>query len=530
MPPLDAETGPKMAAAGLYAIGQVEPHRPGLVTPGETIVSYGEILHNVNLLSQGMQRAGMEPGSALVVVATNRLETIELYAAGMQIGLDVVLVNWHLTAREIEYLVDNSRAKMVVAEPRFADAVAAAADGAGLDSELRFSFGQAPGFRPLTEVVGGASDAAPVERHAGQALFYTSGTTGQPKAVRKNLGALPPDQITLMAGIGIRRETAALPPADEAAVTILPGPLYHAAPLAAAAGALDEGSMLVLMDRFDPARFLHLVETYGVTSASMVPTMFHRLLALPEALRQQADTSSLVAVTHAGAPCPIDVKRKMIEWWGPIITESYSSTEGAGTSISSEEWLERPGSVGRPSPGVSMVVVDDDGDPCPPGTPGRIFTSQTLWEFEYQGDPDKTARSRRDGMFTVGDIGYFDEDGYLYLCDRDSELIISGGVNIYPSEVEGVLLEHPAVADAVVIGVPNDEWGEEVRAVVEVRSGQSDDEALVDELIAHCRGQLASYKTPKGVDFVDSIGRDPNGKVRKQIIRDRYWSGRERRI
>jgi long-chain acyl-CoA synthetase len=233
---------------------------------------------------------------------------------------------------------------------------------------------------------------------------------------------------------------------------------------------------------------------------------------------------------HAGAPCPVEVKRRMIEWWGPVLVEAYSSTEGAGTTVSSEEWLRKPGTVGRPSQGVEITIVDDDGNELGPGEAGLVYLSQSLWEFEYHNDPDKTKANRRGELYTVGDIGYVDDEGYLFLCDRRADVIISGGVNIYPAEVEAVLLMHPAVADAVVIGVPSDEWGEEVRAVVEAATSAAPDDELAADLVAFCRNGLSHYKCPRAVDFVDSLGRDPNGKVRKKVIRDRYWEGRDRKI
>jgi long-chain acyl-CoA synthetase len=258
--------------------------------------------------------------------------------------------------------------------------------------------------------------------------------------------------------------------------------------------------------------------------------MFHRLLALPDDTRARADVSSLQVVSHAGAPCPVDVKRRMIDWWGPVLVEAYSSTEGAGTTVTSEEWLRRPGTVGRPSAGVQLVIVDEDGDECRPGEPGLVYLSQAYWEFEYHNDPEKTQAGRRGELYTVGDIGYVDEEGYLFLCDRQADVIVSGGVNIYPAEVEAVLLTHPAVADGVVVGVPSDEWGEEVRAVVEATPGQAADDALALDLVEYCRARLAHYKCPRAVDFVDSLGRDPNGKVRKKPFRDGYWDGGARRI
>jgi long-chain acyl-CoA synthetase len=262
----------------------------------------------------------------------------------------------------------------------------------------------------------------------------------------------------------------------------------------------------------------------------MVPTMFHRLLALPDDVRENVDVSSLRAVSHAGAPCGVELKRRTIEWLGPIVTEYYSATEGGGTLVTSEEWLARPGTVGRAMPGVSVRILDDDGAECPAGEPGHVYLSPTMWEFEYHRDAAKTEANRRDGLFTVGDIGYLDDNGYLFLCDREAEIINSGGVNIYPAEVEARLLDHPTVADAAVIGVPDEEWGESVRALVEVAPGTRPDDELAATLVAWCRDGIAHYKCPRAVDFLDSLHRDPNGKLRKSALRAPYWAGHARHI
>ena len=275
-------------------------------------------------------------------------------------------------------------------------------------------------------------------------------------------------------------------------------PLYHAAPLAGVATPLDSGASVVLMERWTPESFLELVERDRVTHAWMVPTMFNRLLALDDDVRSKADVSSLQAVIHAGAPCAVEVKRRMIEWFGPILNEAYSSTEGAGTLITAEEWLRKPGSVGRPTVAGTVKVFDEDGRECPAGVEGFVYMAPTLWEFEYLHDPEKTAEARRGGLFTVGDIGYFDEEGYLFLCDRVAEVIVSGGVNIYPAEVENVLLGHPLVADAAVVGVPNDEWGEEVRGIVELRTGVPADDTSEATLIALCRSTAGALQVSAG--------------------------------
>ncbi len=519
---------------GHFAIAEHHPQRPALVGPDEEQVSYGELAVAANRIASGLQSLGLERGDTLAVVLPNGRLFMEVYAAAMQIGLYIVAVNWHLTGSEILYILSDSDAKALIAHARFASACRDAVDRAKVPEHARFCVGHIPGFRPLADLVSGTPDTRPKGRSAGQVMFYTSGTTGRPKGVRKPLPELSPDTI----GVGVRsapagraaRRPAAQPSQPLDQVHLVCGPLYHGAPIGAASGVLDNGALLVLIDKWTPERFLELIERHRVTHASMVPTMFHRLLALPESSRRAADVSSLVSVTHAGAPCPIDVKRRMIEWWGPIINEYYSSSEGSmPTTVTSEEWLLRPGTVGRPGPGNEIKIYDEEGHECPPGVPGIVYLTP-LWEFEYHKDPDKTRESRRGKLFTVGDIGYLDDEGYLFLCDRQADVIISGGVNIYPAEVEGALLEHAAVGDVAVVGVPNEEWGEEVRAVVEAVPGIGPGPELERELIAFCRERIAGFKCPRSIDFVEQLGRDPNGKLRKRPIRDRYWAGRARKI
>jgi len=517
---------------GVFAVADRDPDRLALVDPQERTVTYGELTAHMHEFARGLQARGLGPGDTLAVVLPNCREFVELYGAAVESGLTFVALNWHLGAEELAYVLDDAGARAVVTTARFAEATITAADQAGIEARTRFSIDDAPGMRPLAELGDGQPDSPLESPRVGRIMFYTSGTTGKPKGVHKHVAGVDDRDIALIAGIGLRPTAfAALAsvPADRR-VDFACGPMYHAAPLASVCGALDNGALLVMLDRWTPEDFLHRVERYHVTNVSMVPTMFHRLLALPEEQRRAADVSSLEVVSHAGAPCPIDVKRRMIEWWGPIILEAYSSTEGAGTSVTSEEWLRKPGTVGKPSAGVTVTIVDDEGNECPPGVPGLVFVSQTLWQFEYHNDLAKTEAGRRGDLFTVGDIGYLDEDGYLFLCDRQADVIVSGGVNVYPAEVEATLLTHAAVADAAVVGVPSDEWGEEVRAVVEVTVGVDAGAALGDELVAYCRDRLAHYKCPRAVDFVGSLGRDPNGKLRKQTIRDRYWEGRDRKI
>ena len=468
---------------------------------------------------------GVGPGDTVAVVLSNRREFLEVYGAAVEAGLYFVAVNWHLQPAEVSYILEDSGAQALITESRFAEAAAAAAERAGMDAGRVLSVDPAPPLAHLAELVGEHEAASPPEGPAGQIVFYTSGTTGRPKGVKKRFRAEDSGEVTLTSGIGpIRRAgNAGLAADDEDLVFLSSGPFYHALPIAGVASALDSGGLVVVMDRWTPEVFLDLVGRYHVTNATLVPTMFHRLLALPDEVRAAADVSSLRFVNHAGSPCPVDVKRRMIEWWGPIITEGYSSTEGAGTTVTSQEWLGKPGTVGRPSPGVEIRIIGDDGEECPAGKAGLVYLTPSLWDFEYHGDPDKTSAARRGDMFTVGDIGYLDEDGYLFLCGRQADTIISGGVNIYPAEVESVLLRHPAVRDVAVVGVPNEEWGEEVRAVVEPMEGEVAGPDLEADLIAFCRAEIAHFKCPRRVDFVPSLERDPNGKLRKGIIRSRYW-------
>jgi long-chain acyl-CoA synthetase len=350
----------------------------------------------------------------------------------------------------------------------------------------------------------------------GSMMLYTSGTTGRPKGVRRNPITRPAQQsATDIAGAFERGESLAL----------CTGPLYHAAPLQTNLYLpLLRGVGVVLMDKWDAEQTLALIERHRITHTHMVATMFHRLLALPREVRNRYDVSSLVFVIHGAAPTPVHVKRAMLDWFGPVIYEYYAATEGGGTSITPEQWLRKPGSVGPPNPGRAVVVLDDDHKPAPTGTTGTVyFTTPDEGAFEYFKSPEKTAASFAGDLFTLGDHGYLDEDGYLFLTGRTSELILAGGVNIYPAEIDAALLMHPAVGDVACVGVPNDERGEEVKAVVQLADGFAESGELADELIEFCRAQLAKFKCPRSVDFDPMLPRSDAGKVLRRIVRDRYW-------
>jgi long-chain acyl-CoA synthetase len=313
-------------------------------------------------------------------------------------------------------------------------------------------------------------------------------------------------------------------------VHITGSPLYHTAVLMWTANSMHMGHTVVLMEKWTPEEMLRLIEEQKVTTSHMVPTQFHRLLALPDEVRAKYDVSSTRCMVHAAAPCPPEVKRRMIEWWGDAIMEYYAATEGGGTIIAAEEWLKKPGSVGVAWPGSEIRIYDDEGNQVPTGTEGTVYMSLALANFEYKGDEKKTNEARRDGFFTVGDWGLLDEDGYLFLKDRKSDMIISGGVNIYPAEIEGELLTFPKIGDVAVFGIPHEDWGEEIKAVVQPAEGIEADDALRDEIFAFCQDRLAKFKRPKTIDFVPELPRDPSGKLYKRKLRDPYWEGIDRRI
>ena len=359
-------------------------------------------------------------------------------------------------------------------------------------------------------------------------MLYTSGTSGRPKGVRRPLTGLDPDvatgaQSTWFFGL------FGLAPYDDH-VHLCGSPLYHTAVLNFAAISIQLGHTVVLMDRWDPEQALAHIERYRVTHTHTVPTQFRRMLALPGEVRTRYDTGSLRAVIHSAAPCPAEIKRRMIDWLGPVIVEYYAATEGGGTLITSAEWLRKPGSVGLPWLGSQVKVLDPAGHEVAPGQQGLVYMKMGTSDFAYYKDEEKTRAARAGGLFTVGDIGYQDEDGYLFLCDRSSDMIISGGVNIYPAEIEAELSCHPAVADVAVFGIPHEDWGEEIKAVVQPAEGAEPGPELTQELQDYLAGRLAKYKLPRTIDYVAELPRDPNGKLYKRRLRDPYWADRDRAI
>ena len=516
-----------MTDIGLWAIARANPDLTAVIDPDGTTVSYAELTALADRYGRGLQALGLRPGATVAGMLPNSTEALALFFAATQTGLYVVPVNWHLTSPEVAYTLSDSGAAAFVAHERFADVAAEAAEAAGIDPGARFAVGAVPGFAPLAALGADGPGGRPEPRTAGAPMVYTSGTSGRPKGVRRPLTGDDPDKVPATAAwfFGI----FSLAPFDDH-VHLCCSPLYHTAVLNFATISVQLGHPVVLMDRFEPEELLALIERHHVTHTHMVPTQFRRLLALPQATRDRYDVTSLRAVIHSAAPCPQDVKRRMLDWWGPVVIEYYAASEGGGTGITAREWLERPGSVGKAWPGSEVRVLDAAGQDVPAGEPGLVYLRMGTSTFDYHQDEEKTRASRARGMFTVGDIGYLDADGYLYLCDRKSDMIISGGVNIYPAEIEAELSGHPAVDDVAVFGIPHDEWGEEIKAVVQPAPGAEPGPALTADLLAFLDGRVAKFKLPKTIDYVAELPRDPNGKLYKRRLRDPYWQGRDRSI
>jgi len=508
---------------GFWTLAEHEPDRMAVVDPDGREVTYGELGRAANQLVHGLRAAGVPPGGGVALVMPNSVEVLALYFAALQAGWYLTPINHHLVGPEIAFIVEDSEADVFVAHERFAEACTAAADETSLPPEQCFAVGDVPGFRPFAQLTEGQPTTAPEDRAGGQAMHYTSGTTGKPKGVRRKLSGVPPDA----AAVGSQHFLGmfGVKPGDDN-VHLCGSPLYHTAVLAFVGASLHLGHPVVLMDRWTPETMLQLIDRYKVTSSHMVPTQLHRLLALPDEVKAKYDVSSTRSMVHAAAPCPVEIKQRMLDWWGPSIWEYYAATEGGGTLVTPEQWLAKPGTVGLPWPSSEIRVLDDEGQDCPPNVPGTVYMKLAAADFEYFKDKDKTQANRKEGFFTVGDIGYLDEDGYLFLNDRKSDMIISGGVNIYPAEIEAAFLTHPKVADAAVFGIPHPDWGEEIKAVVEAAPGAEAGDELTAELLAHCAERLAKFKLPKSIDYTDEMPRDPNGKLYKRKLRDPYWADR----
>jgi long-chain acyl-CoA synthetase len=514
---------------GKYATQHPDRAAFVMASTGEK-VTYREYEARSNQLAHLLRSLGLRQFDHFSIYMENNDRYLESCSAGWRSGLIYTPVNSYLTADELGYIVDNSESKVLITSRAKRDiALEATAncplvthilvvddDGTSGDPRV-IDFVSAVADRPTTPI--------PDER-GGSPMLYSSGTTGRPKGITGVLEDEPPDApsplMSFLSWLWHYREDM---------VYLSPAPLYHSAPQAAVGATIMTGGTVIIMERFEPADYLRLVEQYQVTHSQLVPTMFNRMLKLPADERNRYDLSSLEVAIHAAAPCPVPVKEAMIEWWGPIINEYYGATEGLGfTACTSEEWLAHKGTVGKVMFG-DLHILDDDMNELPVGEPGTIWFT-TASPFEYHKDAEKTreATSPDGSMTTVNDVGYVDEDGFLYLTDRKTFMIISGGVNIYPQEMENLLVTHPKVADAAVFGVPNVDLGEEVKAVIQPMPGVEPDDALTEELLAFCRQHLARQKVPRSIDYMAELPRLPTGKLYKKALRDQYWGDGVSRI
>ncbi len=504
------------------------PDKPAVIFGnGETQLTYAELERRSRRLAHLLRALGLEHGDGIALLMANEDPFYDVYWAAMRSGLYFTPVNWHLHDDEIRYIADNCDAKVFLASARFAKiAASATSDLPKLRARIAFE-GEIEGFRRIEDAIADVPEDAPLEgQMEGGTMLYSSGTTGYPKGVRAPLSGLPAGDVRATIAV---QGLMGLFGFDQNDRYLSPAPLYHAAPLAFSTAQHRTGATAVVMRSFDAEEALRLIQDQKITTSQWVPTHFRRLLQLPQDVRRRYDLSTLRVAVHAAAPCPVPVKEAMIEWWGPVVMEYYAGTEGGGTLIRSEEWLEHKGSVGRHWAGGKLHILDEDGNEITePGVEGAIYfeaPENPSARFRYYKDDEKTASSYRGDLYTLGDIGYLDADGYLYLTDRKSHMIISGGVNIYPQEVENHLSIHPNVDDVAVIGVPNEEMGEEVKAVVVPRNAEPTPE-LEAALIEFCREGIAHYKCPRSVDFVGELPRLPTGKLLKRKLREQYWKDR----
>ncbi len=466
---------------------------------------------NANRLVRAMRARGVRAGDGIALMCSNRPEFFETIAAARRAGLRLTTVNWHLTDDEAGYIVDDCEATVFVADARFEKVARGAAD---LSPRLLASIsvgGRIGGFEEWEKVLAPESGVDIDDPVVGSTMLYTSGTTGRPKGVRR-----PPDPRSAL-------DVAALTQyRGSRHIHLCTGPLYHAAPLSFSLTApASMGVPIVMMDGWSAERTLALIEEYRITHTHMVPTMFHRLLSLPADVKARYDISSLVLILHGAAPCPVDVKQRLMDWLGPIVWEYYAATEGSGTLVGPDEWLRKPGTVGKVNPSDQVRILDEEGREVGPGEIGTVYLKAPVDDrFEYFKAPEKTQSAYRESHFTLGDVGYVDDDGYLFLTDRSAHLIISAGVNVYPAEVEAALLAHPAVGDVGVVGQPDEEWGEVVVAAVEPQTGVEPSDALGAELVEWCRDRIAHYKCPRRVIFVEALPRHDNGKLYTHQLRE----------
>jgi len=510
------------AAVGMTTAvwARLRPDTPAVIDPDGRVKTFAEVNAAANKLSRLFRQHGLKQGDSLALVCSNRAEFVEVLAATQRSGIRVTPVNWHLTADEIAYIVKDCEAKVLVGEARIAAVGPAAEQCPDLVLKLAVG-GEIAGFQNYDETLAPLDGSDISDPVLGNQMMYTSGTTGRPKGVFRPTAVVTPHAMYEQRGY------------DENSAQLCAGPAYHAAPLAFdVRAAMGAGVPLYFIDKWDSELVLRTISEKKITHLHLVPIMFQRLLALPDEVKARYPVDHVKYIVHGAAPCPPEVKYAMIEWFGPILSEYYAGSEGgAGFTISSEEWLKKPGSVGKRPALLQVRILDEEGNDLPPGVPGGIYHQLPPGGgFTYYKDEAKTQANRVGDFFTMGDVGYFDEDDYLFLTGRNAETIISGGVNIYPQEVDNELIKHEAVADSATVGVPHDEWGEQVKAVILLKPGYEPSEELAQEILEFGRKSLPSFKVPRSLDFVTDLPRSEAGKIQRNKVRAPYWEGRTRQI
>ena len=505
---------------------ETTPDKPAFIMASTGVtVTYGQLEDRSNQGAQLFRARGLKPGDAIAIYMENNDRFFEICWAAQRSGLYFTCISSRLTAEEVDYIVGDCGAKLFVSSDEKKEVAAELSSLMPGATERLMVGGTIDGYDSWEDCAGAMPTDRIADECAGNDMLYSSGTTGKPKGVR-----VEPSSNDIIEAGGLVGMVTMLYGLDQDSIYLSPAPLYHSAPLRFNMAMHRLGGTTIIMENYDPEQALMLIEKHKVTCSQWVPTMFVRMMKIPAEIRTKYDLSSHKMAIHAAAPCPIPIKKQMIEWWGPIINEYYAGTEGNGfCTINSEDWLTHEGSVGKALTGI-LHIVGEDGEEVPAGEPGSIFFDGG-GEFEYYNDPEKTKESRNDkGWSTLGDVGYVDKDGFLYLTDRKAFMIISGGVNIYPQETENLLITHPKVADVAVIGVPNEDFGEEVKAVVQPANWAEAGDALGEELIAFCKEHLSAIKCPRSVDFEQELPRHATGKLYKRLVRDRYWGNKTSKI
>ncbi len=513
---------------GVWWIAEDHPDAPAIVdSPSGRTLTFAELVAAAHRVANALRAQGLHEGDVVAYALPNDVDAVIWQLATNEIGLRYLTLNTALSADEFISILEHSGAAALATHADYLDRFTAVPDGTRLRIVVGDSPGIPAGFVAESDFLAGQPTTAPEGRKQGDAIRYSSGTTGKPKGIVRPLdGRDPSVAANAMAVFG---QAFDFHPFDGA--HLVSTGMHHAGCQSFYLGALNVGQPLAILAKFDAEQTLATIDRHGVTTAYMVPTQFVRMLKLAPDVRDKYDVSSLRSVVHSAAPCPLQVKKAMMDWWGPVIWETYGGTEGAATIAKPHRWLEKPGTVGRPVRGMNVKILDDEGNALAPTAIGNVYIERLDGEsFEYRNDAELTASVHRGSAFTIGDVGYLDDDGYLFICDRAKDMIISGGVNIYPAEVEGVLTAHPAVADAAVIGIPDPEWGEQVKAVVELIADAEPSDDLAADIIAYCRTQLAGFKCPRSVDFETALPRTEAGKLVKRQIRDSYWAEAGRQV